>query len=171
MATIPAFVTVELDAYQRVAENEQRENLTALELAAFIQSRLPIDKTLSAIAKKLGKSLTIVSQHNSLNDAPDAIRAALDSGRLTSARTANDLMALYKTHDSKALDKHITGMDHIGRGDIESIKQNAPVLSRQRLKKKQKTKPPKKPTFKHCEKTDTVTMTVGGKTKIYVLQG
>ena len=133
LATVPAIVREPMADYAQVIENEQRENLTALELAEFIGSKYQNGKgeSMTAIAKKLGKSKAIISQYNSLNAAPEAVRTAMESGKLTSSRTANDLIKLYESHDPKQLDKQIKSLSAIGRGDVARISESLGSLSRQ----------------------------------------
>lgn len=130
LTTVPVFVRASMDDYAQVIENEQRENLTALELATFIQKRLDAGESQTIIAKKLGKPKSVISEHHALNKAPEAVRTAMDSGKIQSARTGKDLIGLYETHDAKALDRHISGMETIGRNDVPLIAESVPSSSR-----------------------------------------
>lgn len=95
-ATIPAFVDESHDNYDQVIENLQRDNLTAMEMALFIQKRLAVGDSKAEIARKLGKSKSAISEYSSLIDAPDCILAAYNSGKCTSAKTLYDLRMIYK---------------------------------------------------------------------------
>ena len=54
-ATIPAYVDNAMDSYDQVIENEQRECLSPLELAMFMQKQLQLGTSASEIARTLGK--------------------------------------------------------------------------------------------------------------------
>src|SRR5438128_1732106 len=68
---IPAFVDEAADTYDQVIENEQRESLTPLELALFVQRRLQAGETQAEIARRIGKSKMYVTYATALIDAPD----------------------------------------------------------------------------------------------------
>lgn len=91
-ATIPAFVTAELDAYQRVAENEQREGLAPMELALFIQGRIDDHgETQVQIAKLLSKTESYVSEQLKLLTLAEPVKAAFESGQIEAPRAAVEL--------------------------------------------------------------------------------
>ena len=69
-ATIPAFIAEEGDDYAQVIENLQRDDLTPLELAEFIQKRLDAGDSKVDIAKRLGKRKEFVTFHLALVDPP-----------------------------------------------------------------------------------------------------
>ena len=78
---IPAFVDNSPDSYDQVIENEQRENLTPLDLALFVKRRLAAGETQAEIARQMGKSRAFVTMACSMIDPPDAVMVAYRSGR------------------------------------------------------------------------------------------
>lgn len=101
LETIPAFVRQRHDKYEQVIENLQREGLTAMELAMFIDLRLKAGDKKAAIAKALGVDAAVVTNHLALIDAPPSIDALYNSGRCTSARVIYDLRTLHKNYPAE----------------------------------------------------------------------
>lgn len=81
MCLIPAFVDDSPDTYDQVIENEQRENLSALDLALFIGRRMGLGESQAEIARQMGKSPTFVTMACVMIDPPDALMGAYRSGR------------------------------------------------------------------------------------------
>lgn len=96
--TIPVFIADQGDEYAQVIENEQRDNLTALELATFIQKRLSAGDSKTEIAKRLGKPNSYVTNHLALIDMPPAIQAAWDEGKTRNPQRVYELRNLHKKH-------------------------------------------------------------------------
>jgi ParB family transcriptional regulator, chromosome partitioning protein len=96
---IPAFVDSTADNYDQLIENEQREGLTPLELALFVQKRLAMGDKQAEIAKRLGKSRQWVTLTTALIEAPDWLLQAYRQGR---CRGMNELYELRRLHDSHA---------------------------------------------------------------------
>ncbi|WP_320201806.1 ParB/RepB/Spo0J family partition protein (plasmid) [Agrobacterium sp. rho-13.3] len=101
LETIPAFVRQRHDKYEQVIENLQREGLTAMELAMFIDLRLKAGDKKAGIAKNLGVDAAVVTNHLALIDAPPSIDALYNSGRCTSARVIYDLRTLHKSYPAE----------------------------------------------------------------------
>lgn len=115
--TIPAFISHEGDEYAQVIENEQRDNLTALELAAFIQKRLSAGDSKTEIARRLGKPNSYITNHLSLIDMPPAIQAAWDEGKTRNPQRVYELRNLHKKHP-EAVEAWCEGQAEIGRQSI-----------------------------------------------------
>jgi ParB family transcriptional regulator, chromosome partitioning protein len=96
---IPAFVDTTADNYDQLIENEQREGLTPLELALFVQKRLALGDKQAQIAKRLGKSRQWVSLTTALIEAPDWLLQAYREGR---CRGMNELYELRRLHEAHA---------------------------------------------------------------------
>jgi ParB family chromosome partitioning protein len=75
LTEIPAFVDETADSYDQIIENEQRQGLTTLELALFVQRRLAAGDRQTEIAKRIGKSRTYVTFATALIDSPDWLMA------------------------------------------------------------------------------------------------
>ncbi len=101
---IPAFVSEALDEYAQVIENLQRDDLSALEVAIFIQKRIDAGDSKKVIAKRLGKPADFVSIHMALIDMPPAIKAAYDEGKTGSARVISTLRGLHEKQPEKVAD-------------------------------------------------------------------
>jgi ParB family transcriptional regulator, chromosome partitioning protein len=96
---IPAFVDSTADNYDQLIENEQREGLTPLGLALFVQKRLAMGDKQAQIAKRLGKSRQWVSLTTALIEAPDWLLQAYRQGR---CRGLNELYELRRLHEAHA---------------------------------------------------------------------
>ncbi len=153
METIPAFVDVEMDCYQRVAENEQRQQLAPLDLAVFIKSRLEAGESQSQIAKRMNKTDSYVSEQLSLLGLEGEVMAAWNAGKITSVRYAVEL----SNHTKKLTDtgkervsKAIESTDNVSRTLVETIKKDTAKNVKKTDKKPSISyvrKPPKKTTY------------------------
>ena len=89
------FIDRKVDSFDQVAENEQREGLTPMELSLFIKARVAEGLTLTQIAERLGKSKALISRAAVLADAPDCVQAAYREGRLRGGTEAYELTKLH----------------------------------------------------------------------------
>lgn len=87
--TIPAFIDDTHDSYDQVIENIQKEDLSPVDIARFIQKREAMGEKKGAIAKRLGKPASFISKHAALIDLPVSLLLAHDQMR------CRDLEALY----------------------------------------------------------------------------
>lgn len=87
--TIPAFIDDTHDSYDQVIENIQKEDLSPVDIARFIQKREAKGEKKGAIAKRLGKPASFISKHAALIDLPASLLLAHDQMR------CRDLEALY----------------------------------------------------------------------------
>lgn len=83
------------DPYAQVAENQQRNGLTPLDLARFIHARSALGESNATIARRLGMDLTSIAHHLALLDLPAPLAAALRSGRCAAPRTLYELSKLH----------------------------------------------------------------------------
>lgn len=98
LTEIPAFVDESADDYAQVAENEQRENLSPMAIAIFIDKKLQEGVKKKEIAKQVGKSPTAITEYLALLTAPPCVEAVYREGRSTSVRTLFELAALHKDY-------------------------------------------------------------------------
>lgn len=108
LLSIPAIVQVDevaFDDYSQVLENTQRDNLTPLDIARFIQKRKALGESNSQIARNLSEKPEWVTYHLALIDMPPEIQHAFDAGQVSGAKAIYELRKLHgKDPDSaKAL--------------------------------------------------------------------
>lgn len=99
--TIPGFVDEQFTDYDKVNENEQRKNLSAMELALFIQRRKREGDSNAKIAEKLRKDRQTITHHMALIDMPEAIDKAYREGKVVAARAVYDLVRLHQKYPEK----------------------------------------------------------------------
>ena len=97
-ATIPAFIAEQGDEYAQVIENLQRDDLTPLEIANFIQKRLSDGDSKVEIAKRLGKRKEFVTYHLALVDPPPFIEALITEGKTRNVQRLYQLRNLHAKH-------------------------------------------------------------------------
>lgn len=119
--TIPAYVDNAMDSYDQVIENEQRESLSPLELAMFVQKKLQSGERSSEIARTLGKSRGYLTFVAALIDPPTWLLELYRSGR---CRGISELYELRKLHESQpaAVNRWIDGRAHVARADVQAFK-------------------------------------------------
>lgn len=120
--TIPAYVDNAMDSYDQVIENEQRESLSPLELAMFVQKKLQAGARSSEIARTLGKSRGYLTFIGALIDPPAWLLDLYRSGR---CRGISELYELRKLHESQpeAVAQWIEGRAHVSRADVQVLKE------------------------------------------------
>jgi len=118
---IPAFVDEAFDSYDQVIENEQREGLKPLELALFVQRRLALGESQAEIARRLGKSKTLVTMIGALIDAPPWLLEVYRSGR---CQGINELYELRRLHESDppAVERWVTNCEKVSRAEVQAYK-------------------------------------------------
>lgn len=121
--TIPAFVDEQFTNYDAVAENEQRQNLTAMELAIFIQSRKNLGESNSNIAIQLQKNKQAITHHLALIDMPENIAGAYRSGRLKAPKAIYDLVVLNKKYE-KEVTKFCKEAEGISYSDVRKLSEH-----------------------------------------------
>lgn len=111
-----------MDSYDQVIENEQRENLSPLELALFVQKKLQSGARSSEIARTLGKSRGYLTFIGALIDPPAWLLDLYRSGR---CRGISELYELRKLHESQAqaVAQWIEGRAHVSRADVQVFKE------------------------------------------------
>lgn len=97
-AAIPAFIAEQGDDYAQVIENLQRDDLTPLEIAEFIQKRLDAGDSKVDIAKRLGKRKEFVTFHLALVDPPPFIEALITEGKTRNVQRLYQLRNLHAKH-------------------------------------------------------------------------
>lgn len=98
VATIPVIVQaddVAFDDYSQVLENTQRDNLSPMDLARFIQKRKALGETNSQIARNLSEKPEWVTYHLALIELPAGIQQAFDAGQIKGAKATYELRKLH----------------------------------------------------------------------------
>jgi ParB family chromosome partitioning protein len=94
LSAIPTFVHKTPNSYTQVAENLHRADLSPMEMALFIKTRIEGGEKKSEIAAKLGYKRSYVTEHLALLESPVCVEKAYRNG-VTSARTLYDLRRLH----------------------------------------------------------------------------
>ncbi|MGV0953858.1 MAG: ParB/RepB/Spo0J family partition protein [Fluviibacter sp.] len=105
LATIPAIVQedeVAFDDYSQVLENTQRDSLSPMDIARFIQKRKALGESNSQIARNLSEKPEWVTYHLALIELPDDIQKAFDAGQVKGAKTTYELRKLHGKDPEKA---------------------------------------------------------------------
>jgi ParB family chromosome partitioning protein len=123
---IPVFIDEAADSYDQVIENEQRESLTPLELALFVQRRLQAGETQAEIARRIGKSKMYVTYATALIDAPDWLLELYRSGRCRGLRELHELRRLH-AENSAAVQTWVAAGEGITRQAIEELRRSLTV--------------------------------------------
>ncbi|MCR9514071.1 ParB/RepB/Spo0J family partition protein [Vibrio alginolyticus] len=92
----PFIIKDELDDFDKFVLNDQRENLTPLEVAMFIKNRLDAKHKAGEIAKALGRPASYVSDHKIFFDMASSIRDLYDSNLCRSMQALALLHRAYK---------------------------------------------------------------------------
>ena len=123
LETIPAIVQPDeqaFDDYSQVLENTQRDNLTPLDIARFIQKRKALGESNSQIARNLSEKPEWVTYHLALIDMPAEIQQAYDAGKLTGAKATYELRKLHGK-DPEAVKQLIESGEEITQVRIREV--------------------------------------------------
>lgn len=101
LSQIPVFIDHDFTDYDQVNENEQRSNLTPMELALFVQKRLNAGDKAVEIARKLRKDRSDITHLKALLELPDCLMSLYRDGRCTVARRLYDLKIIYDNAPDK----------------------------------------------------------------------
>ncbi len=94
LTTIPAFVDEAHTDFEQVVENLQRDGLTPMEMALFIQAKVNGGMKKGAVATKLGISNAAVSKYLVLVDGPTEIETLYSTGKCQSPDTLYEVAGL-----------------------------------------------------------------------------
>jgi len=129
LTTVPVIFAVEArNAYDQVAENLKRQNLSPLELAQFIQRRVDAGESNAEVGRQLGMDLSTVAHHLALLSLPPVLDQALRSGRCESPRTLHELSRLHEQHPEQ-VESLVAGMEPITREAVASLRDAARVVA------------------------------------------
>lgn len=118
---VPYFIGQQCDSFAQVIENEQRDNLRPLELAAFIRDRMAAGLSQQEIAQRLGKSKTAISTAATLADAPPVVVEALRSRKVDGVSPAYELIKLHAVYP-EAVEQWVRAQESISRTDVAGLR-------------------------------------------------
>lgn len=95
LTVIPALIDELLTDFDQVIENQQRAELTPMEMALFITEKQKQGMKAADIARRLGLTRSAISKYFALIDAPPEIEAVYTAGRSTSPDTIYELRSVY----------------------------------------------------------------------------
>jgi ParB family chromosome partitioning protein len=129
LTTVPVVFAVEAhDAYDQVAENLKRQNLSPLELAQFIQRRVYAGESNAEVGRQLGMDLTTVAHHLALLSLPPVLDQALKDGRCESPRTLHELSRLHGEQPEQVA-ALVAGTEPITREAVASLRDAARIVA------------------------------------------
>ena len=129
LTTVPVIFAVEAhNAYDQVAENLKRQNLTPLELAQFIRRRVDAGESNAEVGRRLGLDLSTVAHHLALLSLPPVLDQALKSGRCESPRTLHELSRLHDEQPEQVA-ALVAGTEPITREVVASLRDAARVVA------------------------------------------
>jgi ParB family transcriptional regulator, chromosome partitioning protein len=121
LADIPATVNETATSYDQVIENEQREGLKPLELALFVRNQLALGQSQAEIARKLGKSPTLITMVCAMIDPPDWLMSAYRSGQCRSIAELYELRRLNERQPERVAEVISQGAP-ITRATVKAMK-------------------------------------------------
>ncbi|MFN3710608.1 MAG: ParB/RepB/Spo0J family partition protein [Alishewanella aestuarii] len=98
---VPYIIKDELDDFDKFVLNDQRENLSPLEIALFIKSRLEDGHKAGEIAKALGRPPSYISDHKIFFDMATCIRDLYDGSICRSMQALALLHRGYKKYSAE----------------------------------------------------------------------
>lgn len=129
LTTVPVIFAVEArNAYDQVAENLKRQNLSPLELAQFIRRRVDAGESNAEVGRQLGMDLSTVAHHLALLSLPPVLEQALRSGRCESPRTLHELSRLHDEQPEQVA-ALVAGTEPITREAVASLRDAARVVA------------------------------------------
>lgn len=129
LTAVPVIFAVEArNAYDQVAENLKRQNLSPLELAQFIRLRVDAGESNAEVGRQLGMDLTTVAHHLALLSLPPVLDQALRSGRCESPRTLHELSRLHEEQPEQVA-ALVSGSEPITREAVASLRDATRVVA------------------------------------------
>ncbi|WP_440569512.1 ParB/RepB/Spo0J family partition protein [Stenotrophomonas sp. STK17_22] len=118
---IPAVVDEDFDDFDQVNANEKRYRLSPMDLALFIKSKIDQGVKKNVIAKRLGKSSSVIAEYLALVDCPEFILELYRTRRLTSIRTIYELRQLHDKFPEQ-VDEYLVDVEgEVERKDVAAL--------------------------------------------------
>lgn len=129
LTTVPVIFAVEArNAYDQVAENLKRQNLSPLELAQFIRRRVDAGESNAEVGRQLGMDLSTVAHHLALLSLPPVLDQVLKNGRCESPRTLHELSRLHEEQPEQVA-ALVAGTEPITREAVATLRDAARVVA------------------------------------------
>lgn len=129
LPTVPVVFAVEArNAYDQVAENLKRQNLSPLELAQFIRRRVDAGESNAEVGRQLGMDQSTVAHHLAILSLPPVLDQALKSGRCESPRTLHELSRLHDEQPEQVA-ALVAGTEPITREAVASLRDAARMVA------------------------------------------
>lgn len=129
LTTVPVIFAVEArNAYDQVAENLKRQNLSPLELAQFIRRRVDAGESNAEVGRQLGMDLSTVAHHLALLNLPPVLDKAFRNGRCESPRTLHELSRLHEEQPEQVA-ALVAGTEPITREAVASLRDAARIVA------------------------------------------
>jgi len=122
-ASIPAFIDNDFMEEDQLIENLQRNNLSPMEIATFIQKRLESGMKKGEVAKIIGKSPAYITQHINLLNLPKPIAEVFQSNRCQDVTVLNELVTVYKENPQEVTDWIANDSQDINRGGVRLLRE------------------------------------------------
>ena len=123
--TIPAFIDEDYNSNDQFIENVQRDNLSPMDIARFLQKQKELGIKQKEIAKNIGKAESWVSRHLNLLNLPQCIKDAMDSGKIGNDYLAIDELKKLYSEDQQAVEAFLAdkndSSDFISRNDVKEL--------------------------------------------------
>ena len=123
--TIPAFIDEDYNSNDQFIENVQRDNLSPMDIARFLQKQKELGLKQKEIAKNIGKAESWVSRHLNLLNLPQCIKDAMDSGKIGNDYLAIDELKKLYEEDQQAVEAFLgdknDSSDFISRNDVKEL--------------------------------------------------
>jgi len=120
---IRGYVDNDYNDDDQVIENLQRNNLTARELAEHIGKQIGKGRSQADIARALGVSKVLVSQHYQLLNLPPSVSGVFNEGRVQDVTVINELARAYRK-DPEQVDEWLADEEQeITRGTVKLLQE------------------------------------------------
>jgi len=107
----------------QMIENIHREELTPMEIAAYLREKLVDGKKKGEIAALIKKSPSFVSRHLALINLPKILQEAFDTGRCSDVSVIYELRMLYKDAPEKTEEWLAQGNSELTRSSVGALRQ------------------------------------------------
>ncbi|EHR69782.1 ParB-like partition protein [Burkholderiales bacterium JOSHI_001] len=128
LAQVPIIIEArELKAFDLLAENLKRTDLSPLNLANALQDLVSQGESNATIATELGMDPTTVGHHLALLSMPQVLQQAMTDGRCSAPRTLYELSKLHD-HHPQSVTEFVAGDQPITRESVAALRDSLDAL-------------------------------------------